>query len=49
MPILKIEILGSFIELNYKEEEKEKLEIIIENFKRRALDEDERQGEPAVP
>ena len=35
MPILKIEILGSFIELNYKEEEKDKLKIIIENFKKR--------------
>ena len=35
MPILKTEILGSKIEINYEESEKDKLEIIIEKFKER--------------
>jgi len=35
MPILKTEILGSKIEINYEESEKDKLEIIVEKFKER--------------
>ena len=38
MPILKTEILGSLIEINYKESEKNKLKKIIENFNIRLLD-----------
>jgi len=35
MPIHKIEILGSVVEINYEEKEKEKLLIIINQFKSR--------------
>ena len=35
MPILKINILGSNIELNFQENEREKLENLIKNFKLR--------------
>ena len=38
MPILKTEILGSPIEINYEESEKEKLIKIIEKFNDRLLD-----------
>ena len=38
MPILKTEILGSEIEINYKEEEKERLEKIINKFNHRIKD-----------
>ena len=33
MPTLKTEILGSLIEINYEDSEKDKLEKIIEKFK----------------
>ena len=33
MPILEINILGSVIEINYQEDEKEKLLDLIEQFK----------------
>ena len=38
MPTLKTEILGSIIEINYKESEKDKLRKIIERFNERLLD-----------
>ena len=38
MPTLKTEILGSSIEINYKESEKDKLIKIIEKFNDRLLD-----------
>ena len=38
MPTLKTEILGSPIEINYEESEKEKLIKIIEKFNDRLLD-----------
>ena len=38
MPTLKTEILGSLIEINYEEAEKDKLIKIIEKFKDRLLD-----------
>ena len=38
MPIIKTEVLGSVIEINYKEEEKDKLILIIKKFKERLLD-----------
>ena len=38
MPTLKTEILGSLIEINYEESEKEKLQKIIEKFNNRLLD-----------
>ena len=38
MPTLKIEILGSLIEINYEEAEKDKLIKIIEKFNDRLLD-----------
>ena len=38
MPTLKTEILGSLIEINYEEEEKNKLIKIIEKFNDRLLD-----------
>ena len=38
MPTLKTEILGSLIEINYKESEKNKLKKVIENFNIRLLD-----------
>ena len=38
MPILKTEILGSSIEINYEESEKDKLIKIIEKFNDRLLD-----------
>ena len=38
MPTLKTEILGSFIEINYEEDEKDKLIKIIEKFNDRLLD-----------
>ena len=38
MPKLKTEILGSQIEINYEEGEKDKLNKIIENFNKRLLD-----------
>ena len=38
MPTLKTEILGSLIEINYEEEEKDKLIKIIEKFNDRLLD-----------
>ena len=37
MPILKTEILGSIIEINYEEKEKNKLLEIIEKFNDRLL------------
>ena len=38
MPILKTEILGSLIEINYEKLEKDKLKKIIEKFNDRLLD-----------
>ena len=38
MPTLKTEILGSLIEINYKESEKDKLRKVIEKFNERLLD-----------
>ena len=38
MPKLKTEILGSQIEINYEEGEKDKLNKIIESFNKRLLD-----------
>ena len=38
MPILKTEILGSLIEINYEESEKDKLRKVIEKFNERLLD-----------
>jgi|TARA_B100000959_G_C14461875_1_gene411302 cell division protein ZapA (FtsZ GTPase activity inhibitor) len=38
MPTLKTEILGSLIEINYEELEKDKLRKIIERFNNRLLD-----------
>ncbi len=38
MPTFKTEILGSLIELNYEESEKDKLRKIIEKFNERLLD-----------
>ncbi len=38
MPTLKTEILGSLIEINYKESEKDKLRKVIEKFNDRLLD-----------
>ena len=38
MPTLKTEILGSLIEINYEESEKDKLRKIIEKFNERLLD-----------
>ena len=38
MPVLKIEILGSLIEINYEKQEKDKLIKIIEQYKDRLLD-----------
>ena len=44
MPIIKIEILGSMIDINYEEGEKEKLLKIIDNFNRRLSDFDNLKG-----
>ena len=44
MPTLKTEILGSTIEINYEESEKEKLIKIIEKFNDRLLDFDNLRG-----
>ena len=44
MPTLKTEILGSPIEINYEESEKEKLIKIIEKFNDRLLDFDNLRG-----
>ena len=44
MPTLKTEILGSSIEINYEESEKEKLIKIIEKFNDRLLDFDNLRG-----
>ena len=38
MPTVKTEILGSLIEINYKESEKNKLRKVIEKFNERLLD-----------
>ena len=38
MPIHKTEILGSLIEINYEEKEKNKLIKIIDQFKKDCLD-----------
>ena len=38
MPIIKTEILGTLIDINYEEGEKEKLIKIIDNFNKRLLD-----------
>ena len=38
MPTLKTEILGSLIEINYEESEKDKLKKVIEKFTDRLLD-----------
>ena len=38
MPILRTEILGSLIEINYEESEKDKLKKVIEKFTNRLLD-----------
>ena len=35
MPILKIDILGTSIEIEYKKEEEKRLKLLIENFKNR--------------
>ena len=35
MPILKIDILGSIIEINYEQNEYDKLIYLIKNFKNR--------------
>ena len=44
MPTLKTEILGSTIEINYQESEKDKLIKIIEKFNDRLLDFDNLRG-----
>ena len=44
MPTLKTEILGSPIEINYEESEKDKLIKIIEKFNNRLLDFDNLRG-----
>ena len=44
MPTLKTEILGSSIEINYEESEKDKLIKIIEKFNDRLLDFDNLRG-----
>ena len=44
MPTLKTEILGSIIDINYEESEKEKLIKIIEKFNDRLLDFDNLRG-----
>ena len=44
MPILKTEILGSKIEINYKAGEKEKLIDLIDRFKKRLLEFNDLQG-----
>ena len=44
MPTLKTEILGSPIEINYEESEKDKLIKIVERFKDRLLDFDNLRG-----
>ena len=44
MPILKTEILGSKIEINYKAGEKEKLIDLIDRFKKRLLEFKDLQG-----
>ena len=38
MPTLKTEILGSLIEINYEESEKDRLKKVIEKFNERLLD-----------
>ena len=38
MPKIKTEILGSSVEINYEETEKDRLQKIIENFNNRLLD-----------
>lgn len=44
MPIIKTEILGTQIDINYEEGEKEKLLQIIDNFNKRLLDFDNLKG-----
>lgn len=44
MPVLKIEILGSLIEINYEKQEKDKLIKIIDQYKDRLLDFENLQG-----
>ena len=44
MPTLKTEILGSPIEINYEESEKDKLIKIVERFNDRLLDFDNLRG-----
>ena len=44
MPIIETEIFGSKIEINYKKEEKEKLVILIDNFKNRLSEFSDLQG-----
>ena len=38
MPIIKTEILGTIVEINYEKEEKDRLEHIINKFNERVLD-----------
>ena len=44
MPIIKTEILGTLIDINYEEGEKEKLIKIIDNFNKRLLDFNDLKG-----
>ena len=44
MPILKTEILGSQIEINFEESEREKLQYLISNFKQRLNEFPENNG-----
>ena len=48
MPILKTEILGSIIEINYEEKEKNKLLEIIEKFNDRLLDFKSLEGKVSI-
>ena len=44
MPILKTEILGSIIEINYEEKEYKRLLVIIEKFKKRLTEFKQHEG-----
>tara|TARA_B100000029_G_scaffold490966_1_gene550589 strand:- start:576 stop:977 length:402 start_codon:yes stop_codon:yes gene_type:complete len=44
MPILKTKIFGKDIEINYQENEKDKLNVLIDNFKNRIKEFDHLEG-----
>ncbi len=44
MPILKTKIFGKDIEINYQENEKDKLDVLIDNFKNRIKEFDHLEG-----